>query len=121
MYHLLHHTNNNKKDNSLIILPGFSSKSFYWTFGRMNKFIINFDNFKKYSDIIIFDFHEIKPLINKENFGEDPLKNFYKDKIDHIISEHVNHILNKLNFKNISLIARSAGGGIAIYLSSLHR
>ena len=120
-YHLLHYLNNIKKDNALIVLPGFSNKSRDWTFGRINRWIKQMGEFQVYSDIIIFDFNEIKKLINEQNFGEGAMKNFYSEKIDHKISMHLNHILNKLDFKNVNLIGRSAGAGVAMVLSSLNK
>lgn len=122
-YHLLSYKNNDSKDKALIILPGFSSKSRDWTFGRMNRFINQIENLKIYSEIIIFDFHEIKPLMNAENFGdngEKPMVNFYKQNMDHVIAGHLNHILNKLEYKNYDIIGRSAGAGISIVLSSIN-
>ena len=119
-YHLLSYKNNESKDNALIILPGFSSKSRDWTFGRMNRFINQIEDLKIYSEIIIFDFHEIKPLMKEEYFGENPMKNFYDENMDHVIAGHLNHILNKLEFKNYNIIGRSAGAGISIVLSSIN-
>ena len=119
-YHLLSYKNNDSKDNALIILPGFSSKSRDWTFGRMNRFINQVEDLKIYSEIIIFDFHEIKPLMKEEYFGENPMKNFYDENMDHVIAGHLNHILNKLEFKNYNIIGRSAGAGISIVLSSIN-
>jgi len=119
-YHLLNYNISDSLDNALIILPGFSSKSRDWTFGRINRFINEIENMKNYSDIIIFDFHEIKPLMKEEYFGENPMKNFYEENIDHVIAGHLHHILNKLGFNNYHLIGRSAGAGISIVLSSMN-
>lgn len=122
-YHLLSYKNNDSKENALIVLPGFSSKSRDWTFGRMNRFINQVEGLKIYSEIIILDFHEIKPLMNVENFGdngEKPMVNFYKQNMDHVIAGHLNHILNKLGFSNYDVIGRSAGAGISLVLSSLN-
>lgn len=120
MYHLLQYKNDNSNSKALVILPGFSEKSRDWTFGRINRFINSKEKLKEYSDIIIFDFNEIKPLMNEQNFGKDSMKNFYKEKIDNNIGKNLNHILNSFKFSDINLIGRSAGGGLAIYLSSLN-
>ena len=58
--------------------------------------------------------------MKEEYFGENPMKNFYDENMDHVIAGHLNHILNKLEFKNYNIIGRSAGAGISIVLSSIN-
>jgi hypothetical protein len=101
----------NDEGNLLFILPGLSIKSIAWTVGRISYFLEKYpDKFKKFSEIHIFDFHELK----KSKVITDNLAEGSK-----IISNHLDKIIRNINKDNkkVSILGRSYGGGIAIRLA----
>lgn len=101
----------NDKGNLLIILPGLSIKSIAWTVGRISYFLEKYSvKFKKFSEIHIFDFHELK----KSKVITDNLAEGSK-----IISNHLDKIIRNINKDNkkVSILGRSYGGGIGIRLA----
>ena len=103
----------NESGKKLIVIPGFSKKSYSWTIGRINRFLKDYSSkFTIYSDVYIFMLDEVK--IVQSELGT---KEFYKNKINYQVGGHINAIINSL-FKNdeISIIGRSAGGDISLML-----
>lgn len=103
----------NESGKKLIVIPGFSKKSYSWTIGRINRFLKDYSSkFIIYSDVYIFMLDEVK-LLQKE-LGT---KEFYKNKINYQVGNHINAMISSL-FKNdeISIIGRSAGGDISLML-----
>ena len=101
----------NDDGNLLFILPGLSPKSIAWTVGRITYFLNKYpDKFKKFSEIYIFDFHELKnSKVITDNLAEG----------SKIISNHLDKIIRTINKDNkkVSILGRSYGGGIGIRLA----
>ena len=101
----------NDNGNLLVILPGLSIKSIAWTIGRISYFLNEYpDKFKKFSEIYIFDFHELKKSkVITNNLAEG----------SKIISNHLDKIIRTINkdSKKVSILGRSYGGGIGIRLA----
>ena len=86
-------------------------KSISWTIGRISYYLDKYPNkFKIFSEIIIFDFHELK----KNKVITDNLAEGSK-----IISNHLDKIIRNINKENkkVSILGRSYGGGIGIRLA----
>ena len=101
----------NDDGNLLVILPGLSMKSISWTMGRISYYLDKYPNkFKFFSEINIFDFHELK----KSKVITDNLAEGSK-----IISNHLDKIIRNINKENkrVSILGRSYGGGIGIRLA----
>jgi hypothetical protein len=101
----------NDEGNLLFILPGLSIKSISWTIGRITYYLDKYPKeFESFSDIFIFDFHELK----KSNIITDNLAEGSK-----IISNHLDKIIRTINkdTKKVSILGRSYGGGIGIRLA----
>ena len=101
----------NDNGNLLVILPGLSMKSISWTIGRISYYLDKYpDKFKIFSEIIIFDFHELK----KNKVITDNLAEGSK-----IISNHLDKIIRNINKENkkVSILGRSYGGSIGIRLA----
>lgn len=124
-FNLISLRNPDIEENSkpLFILPGFSGQSVGWTISRISKYHqIIFE--KKFSDIHIFDFTAIGgEKTNKETviqsaimnqFGSNAINDMYI-KIAKFIKEQI-----LSNYENISLIGRSAGGGLALHIVLTH-
>lgn len=111
IYGCLHHGD---KSNSspLIIIPGFSDKSFGWTVGRINS---NREKLhKKFSDIYIFDNSSIdKTPNNLEKSEEKIAQSVTYLEISKMYVELIRSIIGDRNF---SLLGRSAGGGISLMI-----
>lgn len=107
-YELLHIGDNSNR-RPLFILPGFSTSSVTMTIGRINRF--KDDIFSQgFTDIYIFNFTSIGKLPqNIQKTHERPQYETY-----HQISKHLSEYLNR--YDNISLLGRSAGGGLALQL-----
>ena len=113
------HCSLNTNGKSIVVLPGFSKKSICWTIGRMNQFRQILKE-KGYKDVYIFDFQNVKPLMKKHS---EALKDqiFYNNFIKNI-AKIVDKIIRGIILKNnemISVIGRSAGGGVSIFLYEL--
>ena len=108
-YELLHNGDNSNR-RPLFILPGFSTSSVTMTIGRIHKF--KDDIFSQgFTDIYIFNFTSIGKLPqNIEKTHERPQYETY-----HEISKHLAGYLNE--YDNISLLGRSAGGGLALQIA----
>lgn len=84
--------------------------------------------FEKFSDIYVFDFTgigkrkdnndinniEIQNVV-KKNLGDNQINTMYE-----IISSHLYKIINDKKLNNISILGRSAGGGLALELVFTH-
>ena len=108
-YELLHIGNNSNK-KPLFILPGFSTSSVTMTIGRINRFKDDILD-KGFTDIYIFNFTSIGKL--PQNI-QDKYK-IQQYKTYHEISKHLAGYLNE--YDNISLLGRSAGGGLALQIA----
>ena len=106
------HCGNKSDDKPLIIIPGFSDKSFGWTVGRIdsNKELL----LTKYTYIYIIDNSSIDktPNILEKDYGIEQYKTYIE------IAKIYNHLLKSIvENNNFSVLGRSAGGGIAMMLS----
>ena len=112
----------------LFVLPGFSSTSLCWTVGRINRFK-DIIKEKGFSEIYIFEFLNVKDimgklkgnfLFNKDQTQKEQQTNYNKFNnsvailVDKIIRSNIN------DDEKVSILGRSAGGGIAIFLFELH-
>jgi pimeloyl-ACP methyl ester carboxylesterase len=120
----LHNPRMDLNRRPLIVLPGFSSDSLGMTLKRLNMY--RFEIFNKFSDIYVFDFTGLgKRKDNPENQGVEIqsviFKTLGKEKINtmyEIVSGHLTNLLRR--FDNISVLGRSAGGGLALELVFTH-
>jgi len=114
---------NDKKDIELIIIPGFSTSSYDRNFKTLFEYYDNKINKQNYNKIHLIKFQDddsysIKRLhdsfFNSNNDIEDPnLENNLYEKCAEIIQ-------SKLNSESKYIVlAKSAGGGVGIYLSKL--
>lgn len=95
----------NNTGKKLVVLPGLSGNSLFWSLAFINKYI-HHEKLKNYSDIYLFDFSKV----NKNAYELNKLaKVIAKDLID--------IIKNKLNLNEIHLLGKSFGGGISIILA----
>lgn len=108
-YELLH-TGNNTNERPLYILPGFSNNSVYMTIGRINKYKEAIFA-KGFTDIYIFNFTDIGklPSLLEEKCGLKQSLTY------HQISKHLSENLQYRD--NVSLLGRSAGGGLALQMA----
>ncbi len=110
-YHIIH-TKLREKGRPLVVIPGYSDKSICWTLGEMNRYITHYpDCFMEYNDVYLFNLEEVKKIQDKNKDKREDL--------DIQISIHINDILHELKLKNISLLGRSAGGGICIRVAKM--
>ena len=107
----------NGDGKTLVILPGFSEKSICWTVGRIFRYREKIKE-RGFSNVYIFDFKEIKLVQDEKksiiNTSQDTFNSFYND-IANIVDKIIRGVIVKDNNK-ISLLGRSAGGGIALWL-----
>ena len=122
-FNLFHLRNLDSEYNSkpLIILPGYSSDSLAMTLTRTSR-MKNEIFSKGFSDIYIFDFTGIGG--RKKDKPEEPGLNIQAAVNDingmyEIISEHLSKYISE-NYKNFSILGRSAGGGLSLQLVFLH-
>lgn len=110
-YYIIH-TKLRKNGRPLIVIPGYSDKSICWSMGEMNRYILTMPKcFVKFSDIYVFNLENVK-VIQEANKDK-------RDKMDNEIAIHIDRILRSLQLKNISLLGRSAGGGICIHIARI--
>lgn len=112
-YSVFKYSNDNEIKKQLIVIPGFSKKSICWTLGRINFFLDKLSTI--YSDICIFNLEDLKkktPIITQSGVSNYDL--YTK------IGYQLNKVIKHLNYDNISLIGRSAGGALALIISSLN-
>ena len=106
----------NKKGNPILVIPGYSSKSGHWTFGRINNFIRSglFDN-KNISTLYIILFVGLKEIIS----DHVTQKEYYSENVHFQVSNHIDKIIRspKMKLENLKIIARSAGASHGIVLS----
>jgi len=117
-YHIIHTKLNQKNRKKtlptrpLVVVPGYSDKSICWTMGEMNRYLNTMSEcFNKFSDIYIFNLENVKPI-------QEANKN-KRDQLDNEIAEHLDQIIRALDLKNISLLGRSAGGGLCIHIARI--
>lgn len=121
-FEVLHfETNNLSKTKSLIILPGFSSDSLKMTISRFYKYQ-DLVKEKGFTDVYIFNFTGIGGK-EKKNFNGDlkcsNIQSILNYKIDTMYKKIASHLKNQIikqKWKNISLLGRSAGGGLSLHL-----
>ena len=98
----------------LFVIPGYSDKSICWTIGEMNRYIVTMPEcFKEYSDIYLINLENVKDIQKGADKSE-------RNQLDADVTECVNMIINRLDLKNISLLGRSAGGGVCILLATMN-
>jgi pimeloyl-ACP methyl ester carboxylesterase len=112
-------SNDNK---SIIFIPGYSFASFSSMFIIINN---NFEIIKKNYNIlyfIVFDTN-IKKKSNKIVEGVDDIKEQYKinEKFRIELANEINNIIKKKKINNFTLLGKSAGGGIAVYISKKNK
>ena len=112
-----------KTGKPILVIPGYSSKSIHWTFGRINKFIKDgkFKD-KNISTINIIFFDGLKDIVKKIGLQE-----FYSSDLPFQVSNHIDKVIKSQNLdNNLILIGRSAGASHALnlaennYIDSLH-
>jgi len=114
----VHIYNDNKEDKSLVVIPGYSLESFQ----SMYEIILANITTVNYSNIYIFCW---SPEIKEKS--KVILKNVSSQE-QYIISEHfreeisaiLEKIIRSMNLGQISLLGKSAGGGVAIYITMLN-
>lgn len=120
-FEALHFEIDQSKRKTLIILPGFSGDSLKMTISRFYKYLDIIKN-KGYSDVYIFNFTCIGGKEKKDFVGNlkcSNLQSILNYKIDNMykkISSHLKNQIIKKKWKNISLLGRSAGGGLSLHL-----
>lgn len=111
-YYIIHTKLNNINGRPLVVIPGYSDKSICWTLGEMNRYITSLPGcFKKFNDIYLINLENVKPI---QDANKDK-----RDQLDAEIAGHLDAIIRSLKLKNISLLGRSAGGGLCIHLGKL--
>ena len=104
---------------TLVVIPGFSEESICWTIGRINRYkdIILENGF---SNVYIFDLKEIKQIEKDKNvYGQgQAFTNEFYTSIARIVDKIIRALILKGN--NISILGRSAGGGVSIWMYHLH-
>ena len=117
-----------QKGKKLFVLPGFSSTSLCWTVGRINRFK-NIIREKGFGEIYIFEFMNVKDimgklkgnfLFNKDQTKEEQQTNYNKfyNSVAILVDKIIRSSINE--GEKVSILGRSAGGGIAIFLFELH-
>nr|QFG74711.1 MAG: hypothetical protein [Megaviridae environmental sample] len=117
---LVHFKLNEKSEKTLVVIPGFSESSTCWTIGRINKYKGQIEA-KGYSNIYIFDLKEIKDvekLGQIYKFGQEFTNDVYNN-IAKIIDKIIRALILKNKTEKISVMGRSAGGGVTIFLYEL--
>lgn len=112
----------NDQGKKLVVLPGFSEKSICWTIGRIFK-LKNKIKDKGFSEVYIFDFKSIKLIqdnseVKKIIFSSQTNYNCFYNDIAHIVDKIIRGIILKDDSK-ISILGRSAGGGVSLFLYQL--
>lgn len=104
----------NKSKPELVVLPGYSNKSICWTVSRINTYINTFPELvkNKFNAIYIINYENVKPI--------QDAKKEQRNELDKQITEHTYQIIKDLNITNLSLLGRSAGGGIALQLINMN-
>ena len=113
----------------LFVLPGYSTQSFGWTISRTSKYHKEIFS-QGFSDIYVFDFTGIGGRKEKK---EDPGINLQKivqkddsenphaiDDMYQLIAGHIKENI-LLNFNDISILGRSAGGGLSLHIALTHQ
>ena len=112
-------SNNNKP---LVIIPPYSFNGFVKIMETINN---NFEIIKKKYNIIyiIFWNEKIKKESEKITDGINDIKEQYKiNEIFRInLANIVNNIIKKQKIKNFTLLGKSAGGGVAIYITKKNK
>jgi hypothetical protein len=113
-YSLFKYSNDNEVKRQLVVIPGFSKTSICWTIGRINYFLEKLS--PQFSDICIFNLEDLKQKYT--NIIEQ--KKATKYELLTKIGYQLNKIIKHMDFDNISLLGRSAGGALCIVISALN-
>ena len=111
-------------DKILFVIPGYSFKSF----SKMTSILLDKIYNKKYKTIYIINWGDTIKKIS-EDITKDILDENEKYKINELFREKMANILNKilrsedmdLKDTKYSLLGKSAGGGIALYIAALNK
>ena len=112
-----------KKEVNLVVIPGFSESSYNQNYGSLFKYYDEKLNPKDFKNIIMIKFHnDIIRNLHISFFKDgkiinEELENKLYEKCANIISELLSKYLNDND--NIIILAKSAGGGVGIYLSQI--
>ena len=107
----------NEDGKTLVVLPGFSEKSICWTIGRIFRFKEAIKE-KGFSNIYIFDFKNIKAVqddVKEIIYSSQTSFNCFYNDVAHIVDKIIRGVILK-DDKKISILGRSAGGGVALFL-----
>jgi len=113
---------NNGNNKPLILIPGYSFSSFSTMFLTINN---NFEIIKNKYNILYFIFFDDK--IKKESTkiieGISDIKEQYKinEKFRVNLANEINIIIKKNKINNFTLLGKSAGGGIAVYIAKKNK
>ena len=122
--------NETLEENSrpLFVLPGYSTQSFGWTISRTSKYRKEIFS-QGFSDIYVFDFTGIGGRKENEDPGIELQKVIKKDNPENphaiddmyqLIAKHIKESILSV-FNNISLLGRSAGGGLSLHIALTHQ
>jgi hypothetical protein len=115
-YQLYHRKLNNKATTPLFVIPGFSTKSIYWTVGRINKYINDYPTkFNKYQCVYIINLENVK-IAQKAIVGKEMTRDVFDEEVVKHVDDVFDILYKKYNTK-ITVLSRSAGGGLAIELA----
>lgn len=114
---------NNSDGIPIIIIPGYSHKSFYT---MLNIILEGLDNIKdKYSQLFIFQWSpEIKEISEKliEDVKDENIKYEINEKYRTELAKILDKILKSpdMYLDKFDLMGKSAGGGVAAYVASMN-
>lgn len=101
----------NSNKPALFVIPGYSSKSIRWTVSRIGTFVKTSNIGNRFSAVYIINYENVK-AIQDANKGQ-------RDELDTQIAVHTKQIIMDLGIEKMSLLGRSAGGGIALQLINM--
>ena len=115
----VHISNDNKEDKTLVVIPGYSLESFQTMFEII---LANIDTVN-YSNIYIFCWSsEIKEKSKAIIKGISSQEEQYviNERFREDLSAILQKIIKSMDLGTISLLGKSAGGGVAIYITMLN-
>jgi hypothetical protein len=110
------------KETELIIIPGFSNSSYDRNYKSLFEYYDTKLDIGKFNKVHLIKFQDDEHMSIREFHGEllekdSLLENKLYRKLAKIINKKLSKI--KLDISNYSILAKSAGGGVGIYLSQL--
>jgi predicted esterase len=110
------------ENNPLIIIPGYSFESFSSMFVIINN---NFETIKQNYNILYFIVFDINIKNKSKSIIEDidDIKEQYKinEKFRIELANEINNIIKKNKIIKFTLLGKSAGGGIAVYIAKKNK